>query len=139
MGGLLGKANDNSAVIIRDCAAYGTIKTSYQSGSYNSFDSIYIGGIVSNSVASAKTAIENTVWAGTLVNATNLGAKAHISAIGTLNGLAENGVVNCYALNNMPYLTTNNAHNAGITEFSAEQECTWETRESMLRQYPHLF
>ena len=123
VGGLVGKTNDNSAVTIRNCAAYGTIKTSYQSGSYNNgttaFDTIYIGGIVSNSVSSAQTTIENTIWAGKIVNVTNLGAKAHISAFGSLNGLA--GVTNCYALNSTPYITTNGAHDFYITTVTDAQ------------------
>ena len=123
VGGLVGKANDNSEAIIRNCASYGTIKTSYQSGSYNNgstaFDTIYIGGIVSNSVASAKTTIENTIWAGTIVNETNLGAKAHISAFGSLNGF--NSITNCYALNTTPYITTNGAHDSYITVVTDEQ------------------
>ena len=124
VGGLVGKANDNSEITIRNCAAYGTIKTSYQSGSYNSHNSIYIGGIVSNSVASAQTTLENCIWAGTLINNTNLGDNAHISAIGTLNGIKS--VSNCYALNNMPYITTNDEHNTGITEVTAGQLASGE-------------
>ncbi len=125
VGGLVGKANDNSEITIRNCAAYGTIKTSYQSGSYNSHNSIYIGGIVSNSVASAQTTLENCIWAGTLINnTTNLGDNAHISAIGTLNGIKS--VSNCYALNNMPYITTNKAHDEGITVVTAEQLASGE-------------
>lgn len=123
VGGLVGKTNDNSEVTIRNCASYGTIKTSYQSGSYNNgtttFDTIYIGGIVSNSVASAKTTIENTVWAGTIVNETNLGAKAHISAYGSLNGIGS--ITNCYALDSAPYITTNSAHDYYITIVTEEQ------------------
>ena len=122
IGGLLGKANDDSAVTIRNCGAYGTIKTSYQSGSYNSFDTIYIGGIVSNSVTSAKTVIENTLWAGTVVNNTNLASgKAQIAAFGTLNGIGS--VTNCYALaDSAPYLTTNGTHDGyDITTKTAEE------------------
>ena len=124
VGGLVGKANDNSAVTIRNCAAYGTIKTSYKSGSYNSHNNIYIGGIVSNSVASAQTTLENCIWAGTLIDNTNLDSNAHISAIGTLNGIKS--VSNCYALDNMPYITTNNAHNTGITKVTAGQLASGE-------------
>lgn len=127
IGGLLGKANDDSAVTIRNCGAYGTIKTSYQSGSYSNpsdnkpFDSIYIGGIVSNSVTSAKTIIENTLWAGTIVNNTNLApGKAQIAAFGTLNGIGS--VTNCYALEgSAPYLTTNSTHDSYITTKTAEE------------------
>ncbi|MBQ6864155.1 MAG: hypothetical protein IJO14_07955, partial [Clostridia bacterium] len=126
VGGLVGAAYNNSSVTIRDCAAYGTIKTAYKSGTYNNQATIYIGGIVSNSVASASTTIENTIWAGTIVNDTDLGANAHISAFGTLSGIK--GVVNCYALeNSAPYITTNNANSDGITEVTAEQLTSGET------------
>ena len=124
VGGLVGKANDNSAVTIRNCGAYGTIKTSYQSGSYNSFDTIYIGGIVSNSVSSAQTNIENTLWAGNIINETNLGEKAHISAFGTLNGIGS--VTNCYALDNAPYITTNGTHDSYITTVTDAQLASGE-------------
>ena len=129
VGGLVGKILQNSAVTIRNCAAYGTIKTSYQSGSYSDsnnvpFNNIFIGGIVSNSVENAQTTLENCIWAGTLINNTNLGDNAHISAIGTLNG--SKSVTNCYALDNMPYITTNNAHDTGITEVTAEQLASGE-------------
>ena len=124
VGGLVGKANDNSEITIRNCAAYGTIKTSYKSNSYNNSNTIFIGGIVSNSVSSAQTTLENCIWAGTLVNNTDLGSNAHISAIGTLNG--SKSVTNCYALNNMPYVTTHNAHNTGITTVTAEQLASGE-------------
>ncbi len=124
VGGLVGKANDNSAVTIRNCGAYGTIKTSYQSGSYNSFDTIYIGGIVSNSVSSAQTNIENTLWAGNIINETNLGEKAHISVFGTLNGIGS--VTNCYALDNAPYITTNGTHDSYITAVTDEQLASGE-------------
>ena len=124
VGGLLGKANDHSAVTIRNCAAYGTIKTSYQNGSYNDFDSIYIGGILSNSVSSASTVIENTVWAGMIINETNLGAKAHLSSFGTMNGFGS--ITNCYVLNNTPYVTTNGAHDSYITVITEAQLASGE-------------
>ena len=124
VGGLVGKANKSSSVSIRNCAAYGTIKTSYKSGTYNNHNTIFIGGIVSNSVAEAQTTLENCIWAGTLVNDTDLGEQAHISAIGTLNGTKS--VTNCYALDNMPYVTTNNEHNTGISSVTEEQLASGE-------------
>ena len=124
VGGLVGKANDNSAITIRNCAAYGTIKTSYQSGSYNDFDTIFIGGILSNSVANAKSVIENTIWAGTIVNETNLGEKAHISAFGTMNGFER--IQNCYALDNMPYVTTYGAQDSHVTVITEAQLASGE-------------
>ena len=124
VGGLVGKANSNYCGTIRNCGAYGTIKTSYQSLSFKDFDTIYIGGIVSNSLAKAQTKIENCIWAGTIVNNTNLGTKAYISAVGTLNGFAS--VTGCYALNNAPYVTTNGAQDSYITSVTAEQMASGE-------------
>ena len=116
VGGLIGKANAQCVGTIRDCAAYGTIRTAYKSGSYvnpsdsQPFTNIFIGGIVSNSLAGATTNIENCIWAGNIVNETNLGENnAHIAAIGTLNGVGN--VANCYYLEgSAPYVTTHNAY-----------------------------
>ena len=125
VGGLLGAVYNNSSVTIRNCAAYGTIRTAYKSKTYSGFDTIYIGGIVSNSVASAKTTIENTLWAGTIINETNLGEKAYISAFGTLSGI--NKMENCYALENTaPYLSTNAENAEYITIINAERLASGE-------------
>ena len=119
VGGLVGKAYNNSAVVIRNCAAYGTIETSYKSGAYNNFDTIYIGGILSYSANGATTTIENNLWAGKIINGTDLGDKAHISAFGTLNG--KESVKNCYALNSVPYVSTENKNADSITTVTVEQ------------------
>ena len=115
VGGLIGKANAQCVGTIRDCAAYGTIRTAYKSGSYvnpsdnQPFTNIFIGGIVSNSLAGATTNIENCIWAGNIVDETDLGENAHIAAIGTLNGVGS--VANCYYyLGSAPYVTTHNAY-----------------------------
>lgn len=126
VGGLVGKAHSSFVGAIRNCAAYGTIRTAYQNGSYvnpsnnTPFDTIYIGGIVSNSVANAKTVIENTIWAGQIIDETDLGEKAHISAFGTLSGIAS--VTNCYWWEGtVPYITTNNNNSGNITAVSYGQ------------------
>ena len=128
VGGLIGKANAQCVGTIRDCAAYGTIRTAYKSESYvnpsdsQPFTNIFIGGIVSNSLAGATTNIENCIWAGNIVNETDLGKNnAHIAAIGTLNGVGN--VANCYYLEgSAPYVTTHNAYNNGkIFGVSPEQ------------------
>ena len=115
VGGLIGKANAQYVGTIRDCAAYGTIRTAYQSGSYvnpsdnQPFTNIFIGGIVSNSLAGATTNIENCIWAGNILDYTDLGENAHIAAIGTLNGVGS--VSNCYYyLGTVPEVTTHNAY-----------------------------
>jgi hypothetical protein len=125
VGGLIGKANAQYVGTIRDCAAYGTIRTAYQSGSYvnpsdnQPFTNIFIGGIVSNSLAGATTNIENCIWAGNILNETDLGENAHISAIGTLNGVGS--VSNCYYyLGSVPYVTTHNAYDTTNKVFGAD-------------------
>ncbi len=124
-GGLLGRVYDNSAVTIRNCAAYGTIRSAYRSGTYNNQATIYIGGIVSYSSAGAQTVIENTLWAGTMANETDLGANAHISAIGTLSSFRS--VTHCYALEgSAPYVTTNGTHDTHITTVTAGQLASGE-------------
>ena len=124
VGGLIGKANAQYVGTIRDCAANGTIRTAYQSGSYvnpsdnQPFTNIFIGGIVSNSLAGATTNIENCIWAGNIVDYTDLGENAHISAIGTLNGVGS--VSNCYYyLGTVPYVTTHNAYDTTGKVFGA--------------------
>ena len=124
VGGLIGKANAQYVGTIRDCAAYGTIRTAYQSGSYvnpsdnQPFTNIFIGGIVSNSLAGATTNIENCIWAGNILNETDLGVNAHISAIGTLNGVGS--VSNCYYyLGSVPEVTTYNAYDTTDKVFGA--------------------
>ena len=125
VGGLIGKANAQYVGTIRDCAAYGTIRTAYQSGSYvnpsdnQPFTNIFIGGIVSNSLAGATTNIENCIWAGNILDDTDLGENAHISAIGTLNGVGS--VSNCYYyLGSVPYVTTHNAYDTTNKVFGAD-------------------
>ena len=116
VGGLIGKANAQYVGTISNCAAYGTIRTAYKSGSYvnpsdsQPFTNIFIGGIVSNSLAGATTNIENCIWAGNIVNETDLDENnAHIAAIGTLNGVGN--VANCYYLEgSASYVTTHNAY-----------------------------
>ncbi|MBQ7033229.1 MAG: hypothetical protein IJN25_06185 [Clostridia bacterium] len=124
VGGLVGKAQENSNVTIRNCAAYGTIKTSYKSGTYNNNDTIFIGGLLSFSADGAKTTLENNLWAGKFMDDTDLGDKAHISAFGTLRG--GETVKNCYALNTAPYITTENQNTKGITSVTAQQLASGE-------------
>lgn len=124
VGGLVGKAQDNSNVTISNCAAYGTIRTYYKSGTYSNYDTIYIGGFLSFSADGAATTLKNNLWAGKIINETDLGDKAHISAFGTLRG-AES-VTNCYALNSAPYITTENKYTDGITTVTAQQLASGE-------------
>ena len=112
---------------IRNCAAFGTIKTSYESGTYNNNDTIFIGGVLSFSADGAKTTLENNLWAGKFIDETDLGDKAHISAFGTLRG--GETVKNCYALNTAPYITTENQNIKGITSVTAQQLASGEVAD----------
>lgn len=125
VGGLIGKANDQFRGTIRNCAAYGTIRTAYKSGSYVNpsdnapFTNIFIGGILSNSVAKAVTTLENCVWGGTFIDDTDLGEYAYLTAVGTMSGY--NSITNCYVLNNTPYITTHRAQDQHFTTVSRTQ------------------
>jgi len=124
VGGLVGRLYDKSNVTISNCGSYGTIKTSYKSGTYNNYDTIYIGGVLSFSPAKTLAVLENNLWAGEFIDDTDLGNKAHLSAFGTLNG--EEVVTNCYAINSVPYLTTENVNSNGITTVTAQQLASGE-------------
>ncbi|MBR5285181.1 MAG: hypothetical protein IKU27_09065, partial [Clostridia bacterium] len=127
VGGLVGKVYDNSVATIRNCGAYGTIRTAYKSGSYGSFDTIFIGGILSFSVDKAKTTLENCLWAGTFVNKTDLTTtNARLSAVGTMSGFSS--ISGVYVLNNStyPYLTTNGAQDELITAVTEGQMASGE-------------
>ncbi len=124
-GGFLGRVYDSSSVTIRNCAAYGTVKTAYQSGTHTEsngtpHEDIYIGGFLSFSPSGAQTLLQNNLWAGEIVNDTDLDiANAHLSAYGTLND--NTTVQNCYALEGTPYVTTGNAHTTGIATVTSAQ------------------
>lgn len=119
VGGLVGRLYDKSSVTIRNCASYGTIKTSYKSGTHNNYDTIYIGGVLSYSPADTPAVLENNLWAGEFINDTDLGNNAHLSAFGTLNG--EESVTNCYAIDSAPYITTGDQYTDGITTVTVQQ------------------
>ncbi len=113
-GGFIGRLYDTSDVTVRNCAAYGTIKTAYKSGTFENYSTIYIGGFLSYSPAGAQTVLENNLWAGEIINNTDLEASnAHLSAFGTMTSFQS--ITNCYALNSTPYVTTNNENDNGIT------------------------
>ena len=119
-GGFVGRIYDTATVTIRNCGAYGDIITAYKSGTYNNQATIYIGGFLSYSPSGANTVLENNLWAGRIINNTNLtAANAHLSAYGTMNSSASK--TNCYALEGTPYVTTNDENDGGITTVTAEQ------------------
>lgn len=125
VGGLVGKANAQFLGTIRNCAAYGTIRTAYLSGSYVNpsdnvpFTNIFIGGIVSNSLSQAVTNLENCVWGGTFIDETDLGSNANLTAVGTMNGRGT--IANCYVLDNAPYITTYHAQDSYFTQITRQQ------------------
>ena len=124
-GGFIGRLYDTSDVTVRNCAAYGTIKTAYKSGTFENYSTIYIGGFLSYSPAGAQTVLENNLWAGEIINNTNLEASnAHLSAFGTMTSFQS--ITNCYALNSTPYVTTNNENDNDITTVTAERLASGE-------------
>jgi len=96
-GGFIGKIQENtSEVTIRNCAAYGTIKTNYAKNSYNNTATIYMGGFLSFSNTGAKTTLENCLFAGKFEKGSNLTDEALLGAFGTLRSV--NAIKNCYYL-----------------------------------------
>jgi len=96
-GGFIGKIQENtSEVTIRNCAAYGTIKTNYEKNSYNNTATIYMGGFLSFSNTGAKTTLENCLFAGKFERGANLTDEAFLGAFGTLRSV--NAIKNCYYL-----------------------------------------
>lgn len=96
-GGFIGKIQENtSEVTIRNCAAYGTIKTNYEKNSYNNTPTIYMGGFLSFSNTGAKTTLENCLFAGKFEKGSNLTDEALLGAFGTLRSV--NAIKNCYYL-----------------------------------------
>ena len=95
-GGFIGKIQENtSEVTIRNCGAYGTIKTNY-AGDYNNTPTIYMGGFLSFSNTNAKTTLENCLFAGRFERGANLTDQAFLGAFGTLRSV--NAIKNCYYL-----------------------------------------
>ncbi len=95
-GGFIGNVHEGSIVTIRNCVAYGTIKTNYKKNSYDSKDNIYMGGFLSYSELDANTVLENCLFAGKFEKGENLTDKALLGAFGTLKSV--NSIVNCYYL-----------------------------------------
>ena len=96
-GGFIGKIQEyTSEVTIRNCAAYGTIKTNYEKNSYNNTATIYMGGFLSFSNTGAKTTLENCLFAGKFEKGSNLTDEALLGAFGTLRSVKA--IKNCYYL-----------------------------------------
>ena len=94
-GGFIGHIYTNSSVTIRNCAAYGTIKTNY-AGDYNNTATIYMGGFLSFSNTGAKTTLENCLFVGKFERGENLTDQAFLGAFGTLRSVKA--IKNCYYL-----------------------------------------
>ena len=96
-GGFIGKIQENtSEVTIRNCAAYGTIKTNYEKNSFNNTPTIYMGGFLSFSNTKAQTTLENCLFAGKFERGENLTDEAFLGAFGTLQSVKA--IKNCYYL-----------------------------------------
>ena len=96
-GGFIGKIQESSSeVTIRNCAAYGTIKTNYAKNSYNNTPTIYMGGFLSLSNTGAKTTLENCLFAGKFERGAYLTDQAFLAAFGMLRFV--NAIKNCYYL-----------------------------------------
>ena len=96
-GGFIGKIQENSSeVTIRNCAAYGTIKTNYAKNSFNNTPTIYMGGFLSFSNTNAQTTLENCLFAGKFERGANLTDEARLGAFGTLRSVKA--IKNCYYL-----------------------------------------
>ena len=95
--GFIGKIQENTGeVTIRNCGAYGTIKTDYVKNSFNNKATIYMGGFLSFSNTNAKTTLENCLFAGKFERGANLTDEAELAAFGTLRSV--NAIKNCYYL-----------------------------------------
>ena len=95
--GFIGKIQENtSEVTIRNCGAYGTIKTDYVKNSFNNKATIYMGGFLSFSNTNAKTTLENCLFAGKFERGANLTDEAFLGAFGTLRSVKA--IKNCYYL-----------------------------------------
>lgn len=95
--GFIGKIQENtSEVTIRNCGAYGTIKTNYVKNSYNNTPTIYMGGFLSFSNTGALTTLENCLFAGKFERGANLTDEAFLGAFGTLRSVKA--IKNCYYL-----------------------------------------
>ena len=94
-GGFIGRIQENSSeVTIRNCGAYGTIKTNYAKNSYNNNATIYMGGFLSFSNTNAQTTLENCLFAGRFERGENLTDQAFLGAFGTLRSVKA--IKNCY-------------------------------------------
>ena len=95
-GGFIGKIQENSSeVTIRNCGAYGTIKTNY-AGDYNNTATIYMGGFLSFTNTNAQTTLENCLFAGKFERGENLTDQAFLGAFGTVRSVKA--IKNCYYL-----------------------------------------
>ncbi|MBQ8029448.1 MAG: hypothetical protein IJ262_08610, partial [Clostridia bacterium] len=131
-GGFIGRIQESSSeVTIRNCGAYGTIKTNY-AGDYNDTATIYMGGFLSFSNTDAQTTLENCLFAGKFERGENLTDEAFLGAFGTLRSV--NAIKNCYYLGDdgLEAVHSDSPLNSGsdnveITKVTAEQLTSGET------------
>lgn len=122
VAGFLGRVQENSEVTIRNCGAYGTVKTNYKAGDYNGSEDIFIAGFLGWSVNGTNesdltdTVIENCLFAGSVELGENTTDKIDYSAFGCLSEIKS--ITNCYYLseNGLPAVNNNSTCKPKETE-----------------------
>lgn len=110
--GFLGRIQENSTVTVRNCGAYGTVKTNYKSGDYNGSKDIFIGGFLGWSVDGSNegdltgTVIENCLFAGSIELGEDITDEIDYSAFGCLSEIKS--ITNCYYSNENGLPAVNN-------------------------------
>ncbi len=128
VGGFIGRVQENSDATIRNCAAYGTVKTNYKKGTYNNNNDIFIGGFTGWSVQGSETRptntiIENCLFAGSVELGENITDKIDYSAFGCLSEIKS--ITNCCYLdeNGLPGVNNNSTYKPSATEvFSVSKQ-----------------
>lgn len=128
VAGFLGRVQENSDVTIRNCGAYGTVKTNYKKGDYNGNKDIFVCGFLgwsvngSNSADFTDTVIENCLFAGKVELGENITDQIDYSAFGCLSEIKS--IRNCYYLgeNGLPGVNNNSTYKPSATEVISVDE-----------------
>ena len=128
VAGFLGRVQENSEVTVRNCGAYGTVKTNYKKDDYNGSKDIFVCGFLgwsvdgSNSADFTDTVIENCLFAGNVELGENITDQIDYSAFGCLSEIKS--ITNCYYLgeNGLPGVNNNSAYRPSATELVSVDE-----------------
>ena len=128
VAGFLGRVQENSDVTIRNCGAYGTVKTNYKKGDYNGNNDIFVCGFLgwsvngSNSADFTDTVIENCLFAGKVELGESITDQIDYSAFGCLSEIKS--ITNCYYLgeNGLPGVNNNSTYKPSATEVISVDE-----------------